>query len=259
MTSSGKSLIPEFKSVTQLLSSSSSSPSECHLSFGDSHLDAVFQGGVYTGGVVEICGESASGKTQLCLQLCLSALSSSSSSSSTSLTSLSSKDNFKTPSVIYIATEDPFPSKRLQQLVRFSPLIDSSRASSSSSSSCKDNSEPPRTNSTSTTSCSTNNASNISTVDHFSNNILVDHIGDFDQLLLCVREKIPSLMSSRKVKLVVIDSVAAVFRFYEKEKIKDRWKHLALLGKELHLLSGRWVRLAFENASGSVGKRAASD
>ena len=41
------------------------------LSTGCSILDAFFRGGIPCRGITEISGESASGKTQLCIQLCL--------------------------------------------------------------------------------------------------------------------------------------------------------------------------------------------
>ena len=200
---------PVFRSVSRMLdnsSSPSSARSERRLSFGDALLDSVFNGGVYTGGVAEICGESASGKTQLCLQLCLSSLSLPSTSMTSSLSS--SSESSIEPCVIFIATEDPFPSKRLQQLVQFSPIVKSSSSSISSSS-------------------------------FWTNNVLVDHVGEFEQLMHALRHKIPALMASRDVRLVVVDSVAAIFRCYENDRIKERWQHLRVLGKELHQLSGR--------------------
>ena len=201
---------PVFRSVSRMLdnsSSPSSARSERRLSFGDALLDSVFNGGVYTGGVAEICGESASGKTQLCLQLCLSSLSLPSTSMTSSLSS--SSESSIEPCIIFIATEDPFPSKRLQQLVQFSPIVKSSSSSFNSSSS------------------------------GWTNNVLVDHVGEFEQLMHALRHKIPALMASRDVRLVVVDSVAAIFRCYENDRIKERWQHLRVLGKELHQLSGR--------------------
>lgn len=220
---------PLFRSVSRMLPPSSKTTStsiplsESRLSFGDGLLDGVFKGGVYTGGVVEVCGESASGKTQLCLQLCLSALrsgisceqlgtTSSKTVSPSGLSDIERKDcptlkPSKDPCVLFVSTEDPFPSKRLQQLAQHSPIVMSSGCTRPSS--------------------------------FWTNNVLVDHIGEYDQLLHCLRVKIPALIASRDVRLVVIDSVAAIFRCYEKSEIKNRWKHLGVLGKELHLLSGR--------------------
>lgn len=218
---------PLFQPVSRLLTAISNptsiTPSESRLSFGDALLDDVFKGGVYTGGVVEICGESASGKTQLCLQLCLSALRgsscpervgaapletvSSSALHNTETKAMPASKPSKDPCVLFISTEDPFPSQRLQQLARHSPIVTSSGSSRPSS--------------------------------FWTNHVLVDHIGEYDQLLHCLRVKVPALISSRDVRLIVIDSVAAIFRCYEKSEIKNRWKHLGVLGKELHLLSGR--------------------
>lgn len=43
------------------------------LSLGCPILDEIFRGGILSQGITEVTGESASGKTQLCLQLCLMA------------------------------------------------------------------------------------------------------------------------------------------------------------------------------------------
>lgn len=43
------------------------------LSLGCPILDEIFRGGILSQGITEVTGESAAGKTQLCLQLCLMA------------------------------------------------------------------------------------------------------------------------------------------------------------------------------------------
>uniref|UniRef100_A0A1A9WEE6 RecA family profile 1 domain-containing protein n=1 Tax=Glossina brevipalpis TaxID=37001 RepID=A0A1A9WEE6_9MUSC len=45
-------------------------------------------------------------------------------------------------------------------------------------------------------------------------NVHVEHIIESDALLKCVGERLPELMSSTCIKLIIIDSVAAVFRTY---------------------------------------------
>jgi DNA-repair protein XRCC3 len=178
-----------FISISELLKNSLPK-----LSFGCPFLDSTFGGGIYGDGITEICGESASGKTQLCLQLCLSAQ------------CLAPRKGSGRPGAIFLATEDNFPSKRLEQLVRFSPV--------------------------------TKPYPNITPSD-WTNNILVEHVAEFEQLLQTVRNKIPELLKTKEIRLLIIDSVAAIFRCYEKEQIKDRWRHLSLLGHALHDLSSQ--------------------
>uniref|UniRef100_A0A1A9VGG2 RecA family profile 1 domain-containing protein n=1 Tax=Glossina austeni TaxID=7395 RepID=A0A1A9VGG2_GLOAU len=45
-------------------------------------------------------------------------------------------------------------------------------------------------------------------------NVHVEHLIESDALLKCVGERLPALMSSTCIKLIIIDSVAAVFRTY---------------------------------------------
>uniref|UniRef100_A0A1B0AD69 RecA family profile 1 domain-containing protein n=1 Tax=Glossina pallidipes TaxID=7398 RepID=A0A1B0AD69_GLOPL len=45
-------------------------------------------------------------------------------------------------------------------------------------------------------------------------NVHVEHIFESNALLKCVGERLPALMSSMCIKLIIIDSVAAVFRTY---------------------------------------------
>ncbi|KAG0482429.1 hypothetical protein HPP92_010513 [Vanilla planifolia] len=73
------------------------------LSLGCPILDHVLGGGIPCGSITELTGESSSGKTQLCLQLLLSAAAPRSSGglSSTSL---------------FISSEPPFPLRRLHSL-----------------------------------------------------------------------------------------------------------------------------------------------
>ena len=42
-----------------------------HLSTGVPSMDALFKGGLELGQITEFYGESGTGKTQLCLQLCI--------------------------------------------------------------------------------------------------------------------------------------------------------------------------------------------
>jgi len=71
---------------------------EKYLSIGCPLLDRSLSGGVRTGELTEVVGESSSGKTQFCLQLSVQAA-------------------LRGEKVAYIATEGAFPSSRLDQMV----------------------------------------------------------------------------------------------------------------------------------------------
>ncbi|XP_071511762.1 DNA repair protein XRCC3-like [Diadema antillarum] len=75
-----------------------------HLSTGCPILDDFLRGGILVKGITEIAGQSAAGKTQLCLQLCLTA-------------QLPIQHGGLAKGAVYVCTEDVFPSKRLQQLI----------------------------------------------------------------------------------------------------------------------------------------------
>ncbi|KAJ3181819.1 DNA repair protein xrcc3 [Irineochytrium annulatum] len=72
------------------------------ISTGDRGLDRLLKGGVRTRSVTEFYGESATGKTQLALQLCLT---------------VQRAPKSTTPSgAVYVATEQAFPLERLMSL-----------------------------------------------------------------------------------------------------------------------------------------------
>lgn len=132
-------------------------------------LDRCLNGGIPCDSITELVAESGCGKTQLCLQLLLSA------QLPVSLGGLAA-------SSLYIHSEFPFPFRRLEQL---------SHSFCSSRSNLFASEADPR------------------------DNILVHAVHSADQLLdvLC---KLDSLLvcptSGLPVKLIVIDSIAALFR-----------------------------------------------
>lgn len=68
-----------------------------HLSVGCPVLDEYLGGGLSSRGLTEVCGESGSGKTQLCLQTALAAAAGGAH-------------------VLYVCTEERFPERRLRQM-----------------------------------------------------------------------------------------------------------------------------------------------
>ena len=73
------------------------------LSLGCEILDRHLKGGIRSGAITEIYGESASGKTQICLQLCLTV-------------QLPYNLGGRESAAVYICTEDKFPDRRLEQM-----------------------------------------------------------------------------------------------------------------------------------------------
>ncbi|KAJ1978743.1 DNA repair protein rhp57 [Dimargaris cristalligena] len=150
------------------------------LTTGDPRLDQALEGGIAVGGVTEIAGSSATGKTQLCLQLCLMAQ---------LPRALGGLDG----DAIYFSTEDLFPSNRLFGLAEalaqrhaghWPPL------------------QPPES------------ASSSSRIP-WSDRILLSHLTDVVTQDHLLTYQLPVLLARGRVKLVVIDSIAANFRSEE--------------------------------------------
>lgn len=148
------------------------------LSFGCPILDEHLDGGLPVRGITELSGESASGKSQLCLQLSL-------------VTLLGSPVETH---VVYICTEDRFPDLRLRQMQN--ALGHAGRS--------------------------------------LSDNLLVSQVGELDMLMSCLENTLPLLRSSKHVSLLVLDSVAALFRSeYTKDQAIQRSAALVKLGNIL--------------------------
>ena len=81
-------------------------PLHLKLSTGSACLDSALGGGILYPGLVEIAGESGAGKTQLCLQLAISAQ-----------MPVECNGVGTDKSVAYICTEDHFPSTRFKELI----------------------------------------------------------------------------------------------------------------------------------------------
>ncbi|XP_038077515.1 DNA repair protein XRCC3-like [Patiria miniata] len=155
-------------------------------------LDGFLRGGILTPGITEIAGESAAGKTQLCMQLCLSV-------------QRSTENGGLAGGAVYICTEDVFPSKRLHQLIQnFQKKLDATE--------CRQL--------------------------KLGDNIFIEHLSEIDQLVHCIQYRIPLLLKQSQVKLIVVDSVAALFRCeFSPGEAAKRAKRLQSLGAQLHRLS----------------------
>lgn len=162
------------------------------LSLGCQILDGCLHGGILKQGITEVAGESSSGKTQICLQLCLTV-------------QLPEEKGGLGGGAVYISTEDVFPSKRLHQLTQYF----------------------------------VKNQTNLSnSLINPSDNIFIEHAADVDDLRNIITHRLPVLLNRGTIKLVIIDSIAALFRVeYSFSETSKRAKVLRSFGAQLHKLS----------------------
>ncbi|XP_063003729.1 DNA repair protein XRCC3 [Elgaria multicarinata webbii] len=111
----------------------------------------------------------------------------------------------------YICTEDVFPNKRLQQLIEQQPRLRGD--------------VPP----------------DVVQKIKFGNGIFVEHAADLDTFQECITRKIHVLLSRGMARLVVVDSIAALFRceFGVKDSVLKA-KYLQMFGAKLHRLSSKF-------------------
>ncbi|XP_017293777.1 DNA repair protein XRCC3 isoform X2 [Kryptolebias marmoratus] len=158
-------------------------------------LDQLLRGGLPVGGVTELSGESGAGKTQLGLQLSLSV-------------QYPQEHGGLNSGALYICTEDPFPIKRLQQLILEQPVLRSD--------------VPP---------------SLISGI-RFSDQVYIEHTADLESLQVCLSCRAPLLLAQGLVRIIVIDSVAALFRCeFQADDWLERNKQLLAFSSSLRHLS----------------------
>uniref|UniRef100_A0A3P8V1Q2 DNA repair protein n=1 Tax=Cynoglossus semilaevis TaxID=244447 RepID=A0A3P8V1Q2_CYNSE len=169
--------------------------SNLRLSVGCPVLDQLLRGGLPVGGVTELSGESAAGKTQLALQLCLSV-------------QLPVQYRGLGSGAVYVCTEGSFPVTRLYQLI----------------------SEQPRLR--------TDVPESVVTSLRFSDQIYVEHAADLDSLQACLSRRVPLLLARGLVRLVVLDSVAALFRSqFQADDWLERNRQILRLGAKLQQLT----------------------
>ncbi|KAK7075165.1 DNA repair protein xrcc3 [Halocaridina rubra] len=70
----------------------------------------------------------------------------------------------------------------------------------------------------------------------YTDRLFIHHISDVDNLLDCIRYQLPALASRHQIGLVIIDSVAAVFRAEDGAEV-NKPQALQMLGYKLHQLS----------------------
>ncbi|KAJ2459005.1 DNA repair protein rhp57 [Coemansia sp. RSA 2424] len=141
------------------------------ISTGDLEIDQCLGGGIRLGSMVEVVGESAAGKTQLCIQLAISA-------------QLPETYGGLDGDVIYISTEGPFPVSRLGSMVY--PLV--------------------------RRVCGEDYANSVDPAD-FMHRIQVAEFESMETMFHAFDYKVPALLSTGNVRLMIVDSIAAHLRF----------------------------------------------
>ncbi|XP_068610050.1 DNA repair protein XRCC3 [Brachionichthys hirsutus] len=109
---------------------------------------------------------------------------------------------------VYVCTEDTFPIKRLQQLIGDQPRLRSDVAPSL-----------------------------IGSL-QFSDHVYVEHAADLASLQVCLSRRVPLLLARGLVRLLVVDSVAALFRAeFQADDWLERNKQMLNFSSTLHHLS----------------------
>ena len=147
------------------------------LRLGCTTVDEALRGGILPGGITEIVGESATGKTQFCLQLSLAAqLPPAQGGLGGRASDASAPHRSRVAGAVFVSTEHAFPDQRLQQMLphfsrRHPAVLDP------------------------------------------GSGIIVEHADSVDGLWHVVAQRIPFLLAKTgNVRLIVIDSIAALFR-----------------------------------------------
>lgn len=153
---------------------SSSPPLHRKLSTGSACLDSVLGGGILYPALIEVAGESGAGKTQLCLQLAISAQ-----------LPLEINGVGSDRSIAYLCTEDHFPSMRFKQLIE-------TRAAQ------LHKHRPVR--------------AEKSLFEEFSDRVYVEKTDTSSGLEHYLSRWIPKLAAEKNLGLVIVDSVAGALR-----------------------------------------------
>lgn len=101
-------LIEQISLLLQPVRCSASKVTSKYLTTGDVKLDETLHGGIPVGQLTEICGESGSGKSQFCMQLCL-------------MVQLPLSLGGMNKAAVFISTESGLETKRLFELARYLP------------------------------------------------------------------------------------------------------------------------------------------
>jgi len=162
-------------SVKSLLAKSLKTPNI--ITTSSSMLDVILGGGVETGCITEVSGESGLGKTQFCFQLAVNA-------------QLPPKLGGLSSEVVFVDTEQTFSSERLVEIIN-GTLSDTKKL--------KDGEELLKG----------------LTYHHFLSKLLVFRCLEAVELLAVVHQLVEFIKSHPKVRLIIIDSIANAIRSEE--------------------------------------------
>ncbi|CAI5728537.1 unnamed protein product [Hyaloperonospora brassicae] len=161
------------------------------LSSGCDAIDALLDGGFRSGLLTELCGAAAAGKTQLCLQLLLQCC-------------LPRALGGLQGTACYIGTEGALSIKRLHALAHvYARRYDHTTGLAVGGKRKRGEVAP------------------AATASDFLDGIFVEQLHAVDDLLRLVQTRLPALLAEQNTKLVVLDSVAAVFRLESTSSVKD--------------------------------------
>ncbi|GAM20465.1 hypothetical protein SAMD00019534_036400, partial [Acytostelium subglobosum LB1] len=175
--------------------------SSIRLSTGSNILDRHLQGGILPSGITEIVGEAGSGKTQLCLQLAVQ-------------TQLPFDMGGLEGGVLYISSTDISQQmKRLKQIVSHRmPVFEKMRQNAN---------QPPLSI-------------------KFEDNLFIRLVPTVYQLMHLLNNGFSELIEKRTIRLLVIDSIATLFRSEygnDKKDLIDKTNVLWELSNQLKLIS----------------------
>ncbi|XP_058055577.1 DNA repair protein XRCC3-like [Anopheles bellator] len=153
------------------------------LSFGVGVLDTLTGGGIPRRGIVELAGDPGAGKTQIALRLALNV-----------------QRQVEGSSVVYVATEHPFPSRRLLQM----------------------ESEYKRLH----------HSDGAVQRHNFADHILVERVTNVPTLMACLFERLPRLLEKTVVSLLIIDSITSPF--LDEEDYVERAETFRTMVHDLH-------------------------
>ncbi|KAE8884594.1 hypothetical protein PF005_g6585 [Phytophthora fragariae] len=156
---------------------------------GCDSIDRLLAGGFRSGIVTEICGEASAGKTQLCLQLLLQCC-------------LPRALGGLQGTACYICTEGVGSVKRLHDLAqvyarRYGAVLGVGAKRKRGEEAAK------------------------LTGSDFLDGIFVEQLYTVDDLMDLLQARLPGLLAEQNTKLVVLDSVAAVFRLESTSSVKE--------------------------------------
>ena len=183
---------------------------------GCSGIDSFLGGGLSIQGLTEICGESGAGKTQLCMQLLLTA------QRSIQRHGLDGK-------TLFLSCEGLFPIRRLQEMAHHCAEIEIGEMAAGPAAGLPDLQAVNQR------------------AQELIDNILITHIEDAEHLMNVMTVTLPMELRRGCVKLVIVDSITAVCRGHYDNSISgltERADVLISLASYMKQMSDRY-RCAF--------------